>query len=123
MSPKNAYVEILTPPNPQNVAVPGEKIIADVNIQVILEWGGPESKMTAVLMKRGNLVTETDMGREDRVNVKAEASSRGDACARQGLWKAVGRRGGLEQSPSLPQKESTCQHLGLKLPAASTVRD
>ena len=75
MSPNNAYIEILSPLNPQNVAVPGERITADVTSQVILEWGGPKSKMTAVLMKRGNLDTETDMGREDRVNVKAEASS------------------------------------------------
>lgn len=57
------------------MAVPGERIIADVTSQVILEWGGPKSKMTVVLMKRGNLAPETDMDREYRVNAKAEASS------------------------------------------------
>lgn len=57
------------------MAVPGERIIADATSQVILEWGGPKSRVTAVLMKRGNLAPETDMDREHRVNAKAEASS------------------------------------------------
>ena len=63
MSPNNAYIEILIPLNPQNVAVPGERITADVTSQVILEWGGPKSKMTAVLTEKGNLNIETDIHR------------------------------------------------------------
>ena len=45
------------------MAVPGERIIADATSQVILEWGGPKSRMTAVLMKRGNLDIVTHTGK------------------------------------------------------------
>ena len=86
MSPKNAYVEILTPPNPQNVAVPGEKIIADVTIQVILEWGGPESKMTAVLMKRGNLEIDTHTG---KTPCECEGRDWHDVSTSQGMPKTA----------------------------------
>lgn len=88
------------------MAVPGERIIADVTSQVILEWGGPKSKMTTVLMK-GEIWPQRQMDREHR-----EREGRGFFVRMPVQDKGWGR---LSAVSSRHQKESTCQHLVLKL--------